>query len=129
MMGVICQKRRTLCGSLSVGTDTVTEISVLLTCDDPSKVGTSVEVSYRVLGAYASSGIAAGLNGKIPVALKPRFMFSTKSLETVSPIFKRTNHFFLQYRFLQNDYCRLFVIVDRFLVLLKEVGILHAKTF
>jgi hypothetical protein len=45
-----------------------------LTCDDPSKVGTSVEVevSYRVLGAYASSGIAAGINGKIPVALKPR---------------------------------------------------------
>jgi hypothetical protein len=43
--------------SLWVGTDTV-----LLTCDDPSKVGTSVEVevSYRVLGAYASSGIAAG---------------------------------------------------------------------
>jgi hypothetical protein len=50
-----------------------------LTCDDPSKVGTlaEVEVSYRVLGAYASSGIAAGLNGKIPVALKPLFMFST----------------------------------------------------
>jgi hypothetical protein len=69
---------------LSVGTDTVTEISVLLTYDDPSKVGTSVEISYMVLGAYASS---------------------------------------------VNDYCRLFVIVDRFVVLLKEVGILHAKTF